>query len=87
MDYEGYFKRLDALHTEGRYPVFAYLERRCSRFRAFMITASARSKDYLGVGQHSVAGGDAGDSRMAPGPLGWPDTLSPMLYGRRLGHW
>ena len=56
MDYEGYFKqRLDALHTEGRYPVFTYLERRCGRFRAFMITASARSNDYLGVGQHSVA--------------------------------
>jgi 5-aminolevulinate synthase len=37
MDYEGFFrKRLGALRAEGRYRVFAGLERRCSRFpRAF----------------------------------------------------
>jgi 5-aminolevulinate synthase len=33
MDYESFFKqRVDALRAEGRYHIFADLERRCGRF-------------------------------------------------------
>src|SRR6201993_110353 len=59
MDYEGFFnRRLDALHAEGRYRVFADLERRCGRFpRAYDHCIGAEvtvvcSNDYLGMGQH-----------------------------------
>ena len=59
MDYEGFFKaRLAVLHAEGRYRVFADLERRCGRFpRAFDHRIGAEvtvwcSNDYLGMGQH-----------------------------------
>jgi 5-aminolevulinate synthase len=59
VDYEGFFrKRLDALHAEGRYRVFADLERRCGRFpRAYDHRIGAEvtvwcSNDYLGMGQH-----------------------------------
>ena len=62
MDYEGFFKqRLDALHAEERYRVFADLERRCGRFpRAFDHCIGAEvtvwcSNDYLGMGQHLVS--------------------------------
>jgi 5-aminolevulinate synthase len=59
MDYESFFKeRLDALRSEGRYRIFADLERRCGRFpRAFDHRIGAEvtvwcSNDYLGMGQH-----------------------------------
>ena len=59
MDYEGFSKeRLGALHAEGRYRVFADLERRCGHFpRAFDHRIGAEvtvwcSNDYLGMGQH-----------------------------------
>jgi 5-aminolevulinate synthase len=59
MDYEGFFrKRLGVLHAEGRYRVFADLERRCGRFpRAYDHRIGAEvtvwcSNDYLGMGQH-----------------------------------
>src|SRR5215470_14607413 len=59
MNYDGFFKeRVDALRAEGRYRVFADLERRCGRFpRAFDHRIGAEvtvwcSNDYLGMGQH-----------------------------------
>ncbi|MBV9153019.1 MAG: aminotransferase class I/II-fold pyridoxal phosphate-dependent enzyme, partial [Alphaproteobacteria bacterium] len=59
MDFDDFFKgRIDALHAEGRYRVFADLERRCGQFpRAYDHRIGAEvtvwcSNDYLGMGQH-----------------------------------
>src|SRR5205085_7570089 len=59
IDFDDFFKaRVDALHAEGRYRVFADLERRCGQFpRAFDHRIGAEvtvwcSNDYLGMGQH-----------------------------------
>jgi 5-aminolevulinate synthase len=59
MDFDSFFKdRLDALHNEGRYRVFADLERRRGDFpRAYDHRLGADvtvwcSNDYLGMGQH-----------------------------------
>ena len=59
MDFDSFFKaRVDALHAEGRYRVFADLERRAGDFpRAWDHRIGAEvtvwcSNDYLGMGQH-----------------------------------
>ena len=61
MNFEGLFQqRLETLHREGRYRVFADLKRRRGFFPAADHFAANRSRevtvwcsnDYLGMGQH-----------------------------------
>src|SRR5258707_4398503 len=59
MDFEGFFReRLDGLRAEGRYRVFADLQRHAGRFPRALDHRSGNeitvwcSNDYLGMGQH-----------------------------------
>src|SRR3954447_22687320 len=59
MDFEGFFReRLDGLRAEGRYRLFADLERLAGRFPRALDHRSGKeitvwcSNDYLGMGQH-----------------------------------
>ena len=67
MDFEAYFRRqLDGLHEDGRYRVFADLERhrgdfpRATRHRADGTVQDVTvwcSNDYLGMGQNPIVTG------------------------------
>jgi 5-aminolevulinate synthase len=57
IDYEACFRRhLNALRAEGRYRVFANLERRCPAYdrRTGDEVTIWCSNDYLGMGQHPL---------------------------------
>lgn len=60
MDFEAFFKASWSLHEEGRYRVFADLERQRGTLRATRYTENGQqdvtvwcSNDYLGMGQNA----------------------------------
>lgn len=68
MDYKQHFaNKIEALKQEGRYRIFANLERKCGQFPAAVYRDADRgielpitvwcSNDYLGMGQHPVVTG------------------------------
>ena len=85
MDFDDFFKaRVDALHAEGRYRVFADLERRCGRFPA-RLRSSHRRRGHGVVlerlSRHGPAprgaGGDGGRDCATPAPAPAAPATSP----------
>src|ERR1700731_4583506 len=84
MDYEGFLrKRLGVLRAEGRYRLFADLERRCGQFpRAYDHRIGAEvtvwcSNDYLGMGQHpAVLAAMEAEMRNTGAGAGGPRNIS-----------
>ena len=97
MDFDNFFKeRVDALHAEGRYRVFADLERRRGRFpRAFDHRIGAEvtvwcSNDYLGMGQHpavleAMAAELANPAPAPAAPATFPAPATPCAARARVG--
>ncbi len=96
MDYRARFAAaLEALHTEGRYRVFADIKRDCGQFpHAVKFEGDTTRKitvwcsnDYLGQGQNPVvlqATGGECEKREAGGAIRRPLSARQATIGRRL---